>query len=192
MNDRPSTPLPTVAGRQICAYLDGSAHYWRYKNLWAEHPGLHARIDIPTILGTLALAPFLQTLSSTLGTNVGERTSQAFRTLARKILRRELTTAPVDEQRATARNVGTSAAAWIQFDEDMPDEALLLLPGINFESLDDLGDHAAVVRWLGDEKWHAVTLRHDRIVDATWDPGEKCWQIEDRPNEWGENRRRAV
>lgn len=182
-----------MAERQICAYLDGSAHYCRYEAFWAERPGRLARIDIPTVLGTLALAPFIQTLSSTLGTTAGERAAQGLRTLARKVLRRELAATPAaHEQEAAANPVGTPASAWIQFDQDMPDEALLLLPSIDFGPLDDLGDHAAVVRWLSDGKWHAVTLRQDRIVDATWDSLENCWKTADEPNEWGEDRRRAV
>src|SRR3712207_6820620 len=112
---RAADPL-SAESREIYAYLDGAAHSARYERAWREHPGTLFRIDVPTVLGTLALIPFVQALSAALGTTVGEKTAEGLRTLARKVLRRELDAAESEEQQQPGAPL-TAGAARIQFDE---------------------------------------------------------------------------
>jgi hypothetical protein len=181
----------SIADRQIWAYLDGTAHYFRYEKFGKDYPGRLARINVPTVLGTLALAPFVQALSSSLGERAGKNAERGMRAVARKILRRELDSAGTGGDRIVPTVRESSAdAARIQFDEDLSEEALLLLPTMDFAPLPRMGDHPPVVRWLSDGRWHAVTLRDDLIVDACWDPATASWQHASAPNEWGDAARR--
>lgn len=191
MKDHQAPDPLSAESLQIYAYLDGAAHSARYERAWKQYPGSLFRIDVPTVLGTLALIPFVQALSTALGTTVGEKTAESLRTLARKVLRRELDAAASDEQQQPEAPL-TAGVARIQFDEDLPPEALLLLPTMDFSPLGDLGDHPPVVRWLTDGKWHAVTLREGQVMDATWEVTESRWRSVDAPDEWGEARRRRV
>ncbi|MFG3064806.1 hypothetical protein ACGFYM_40630 [Streptomyces sp. NPDC048231] len=179
MRDDHAAEPQDLASRQICAYLDGAAHHARYKRAWIEHPGRHYRIDVPTVLGTLALFPFLQALSTALGTTAGEKTVEGLRAVAGKVLRRELTAADVNEQQPDSPSI--AGVARVQFDEDVPPEALQLLPAVNFSPLRDLGDYPPVVRWLTDGKWHAVTLHEGQIVDATWEAVENRMALHRHP-----------
>ncbi|MGY0059073.1 hypothetical protein ACWY4P_21375 [Streptomyces sp. LZ34] len=191
MKDDHVMDLHESGSLQIYAYLDGAAHNARYERAWSEHPERLYRIDVPTVLGTLALIPFVQALSTALGTTAGEKTAEGLRTLARKVLRRELDTAPSDEQQQPGAP-SAAGVAHIQFDEDVPPEGLLLLPTMDFSALVDLGDHPPVVRWLTDGKWHAVTLHEGRVIDSTWDVIENRWRSVDAPDEWGDARRRGL
>ncbi|MFF1760399.1 hypothetical protein [Streptomyces sp. NPDC058266] len=191
MSDDLATASQDSTSRQIYAYFDGAAHNARYARAIREQPGAYFRIDLPTVLGTVALLPFVQALGSALGTTAGEKTAEGVRSLARKVLRRELTSATQPGQdRPDAPSI--AGVARIQFDEDLPAEALLLLPTMDFTPLGHLGEHPPVVRWLTDGKWHAVTLREGRIVDAAWDTAETRWCAAEEPDEWGEARRRRL
>lgn len=120
------------------------------------------------------LAPFLQALSSTLGTKIATRLDDATRRTVRRVLRREL---PRVDQRST-RALGilaTSGGTQIRFEAHTPEDALPQLLAMTFETIErPTPDVPALVRWTP-TGWLATVSRSGQLHDFRWDPAQAVW-----------------
>ncbi|MFD8738503.1 hypothetical protein ACFV06_26820 [Streptomyces sp. NPDC059618] len=122
-------------------------------------------------VATAALAPFLQSLVSALGTRVGERLDDATRARLGRLLRRQI---PAQSDRGSMFLLSGSERTRIQIDIDMPPEALRLLPGMDLEGLEEGSDIPALLRWTP-AGWLATVSRSHQLEDLLWNAERGAW-----------------
>ncbi|MGW2788080.1 hypothetical protein ACWC3X_44205 [Streptomyces populi] len=127
------------------------------------------------------LVPFLQALSSTLGTKVATRLDDATRRTVRRVLRREL---PQFDQRSTRAlgTLSTTGGTQIRFEAHTPEEALPQLLAMTFDTIEQpTPDAPALVRWTG-SGWLATVSRSGQLHDFRWDPEQAVWIATTQPS----------
>ncbi|MFE7620293.1 hypothetical protein [Streptomyces sp. NPDC057496] len=126
-------------------------------------PELYDIIDIPSVVATLALVPFVQAVASSLGEvfsqKIDQHASQALSTFKRILIR----TAPRPTEPLESR---------ITLSEDVPTHALSQLVTIDYEALPS--GVPLTVRWMS-VVWCASYLENGQIADLYWNAHERCW-----------------
>ncbi|TXS58521.1 hypothetical protein [Streptomyces sp. sk2.1] len=126
-------------------------------------PELYSVIDVPSVVATLALVPFVQAVASSLGEvfsqKIDQHASQALSTFKRILIR----TAPRPTEPLESR---------ITLSEDVPTHALSQLVTIDYEALPS--GVPLTVRWMS-VVWCASYLENGQIADLYWNAHERCW-----------------
>ncbi|MFI0990627.1 hypothetical protein [Streptomyces exfoliatus] len=148
-------------------------------------------LPLPDVLVAVTLAPFVTAVAASLGTGLGQwiegATVRILRHVPRSaILRRsprllraqEVAGNTVAEEAVesapSALTVTTEGGARIQLSTHTPVDALSLLLTVDFTEVQQLGDVPTTVRWFP-SRWHAVSIKDGRIIDAEWDPETRQW-----------------
>uniref|UniRef100_UPI002F91984E hypothetical protein n=1 Tax=Streptomyces sp. NBC_01553 TaxID=2975877 RepID=UPI002F91984E len=129
-------------------------------------PALRDIIDIPSVVATLALVPFVQAVASSLGEmfsqKIDQHAAQALSSLKRMLIR-------------TAQRPSEPLESRITLSEDVPTHALSQLITIDYEALPS--GVPLTVRWMS-VVWCASYLEDGQIADLYWNAHERRWVSE--------------
>ncbi|WP_331737390.1 hypothetical protein OG520_44870 (plasmid) [Streptomyces sp. NBC_00984] len=140
----------------------------RLLDLVVVHPEPELRdiIDIPSVVATLALVPFVQAVASSLGEvfsqKIDQHAGQALSSLKRMLIR-------------TAQRPSEPLESRITLSEDVPTHALSQLITIDYEALPS--GVPLTVRWMS-VVWCASYLEDGQIGDLYWNAHERRWVSE--------------
>ncbi|WP_331757564.1 hypothetical protein OH736_45540 (plasmid) [Streptomyces sp. NBC_01650] len=140
----------------------------RLLDLVVVHPEPELRdiIDIPSVVATLALVPFVQAVASSLGEvfsqKIDQHAGQALSSLKRMLIR-------------TAQRPSEPLESRITLSEDVPTHALSQLITIDYEALPS--GVPLTVRWMS-VVWCASYLEDGQIADLYWNAHERRWVSE--------------
>jgi hypothetical protein len=137
---------------------------------------------VSTVVATLALAPFVQAIASTLGARVATKLDEVTRSALRRFFQRQL-----EEARPGRRTARTDLELLVKGDgvslrisRSTPPALMSQLPTIDFDALRGSQETNLEVSYSGIE-WRAFGTRDSRPFTSTWDSANGQWRDQSEP-----------